>query len=85
VTVTEQLQMTVLIVGCDSDAPGCAVRFEPEGSTHALPPGASLRVEAVHPPGYEIEVSYGPDSITLWAEQTWGTRAFTSDGRELKL
>lgn len=81
----QELQTTVLLIQCASDVPECRVYFEPEGASHVLRAGEHLRVEAVLPRDYEIEVSYGPGSITVWAEQTWGTRAFTRDGRELKL
>jgi hypothetical protein len=47
--------------------------------------GEHFRVEAVLPRDYVIEVAYGSGSISGWAEQTWGTRAFTHKGIELKL
>jgi hypothetical protein len=82
---SDELQRTILLVECATDATGCVVYFEPEGAEHALGPGESFRVEAIHPVGYVIEVMYGTGSVTLWAPQTWGTRAFKSDGTELTL
>ena len=80
-----ELQTTVLLIACASDVAECRVHFEPEGASHMLRAGEHFRVETVLPSEYVIEVAYGPGSITIWAEQTWGTRAFTKDGRELKL
>jgi hypothetical protein len=80
-----ELQTTVLLIECARDVPECRVHFEPEGADHLLRAGDHFRIEAVLPRDYKIEVMYGPGSISVWAEQTWGTRAFTSDGRELKL
>jgi hypothetical protein len=81
----QELQTTVLLIECASDVPECCVYFEPEGASHVLRAGEHFRVEAVLPRDYVIEVAYGRESITVWAEQAWGTRAFTGAGRELKL
>jgi hypothetical protein len=47
--------------------------------------GSHVRLEAVLPSDYEIEVMYVPEGISVWAETTWGTRAFRDDGTELAL
>jgi hypothetical protein len=75
----------VLLIECPRDVPESVVHFEPEGASHVLRAGERFRVEAVLPRDYVIEVAYGLGRISVWAEQTWGTRAFTSDGLELKL
>ncbi|MGH3070912.1 MAG: hypothetical protein ACRDNB_01420 [Gaiellaceae bacterium] len=80
-----QLQRTVLVIECADDLQECVVHFEPEGAEYTLRRGDSFRVEAVLPPGYEIEIAYGPGRVSLWAEQTWGTRAFRKDGSELRI
>jgi hypothetical protein len=81
-----QLQTTVLLVSADSAAAGpTAVYFEPEGADHQLAPGEEIRIEAVLPVGYEIEIWHDADSITLHAESTWGLRAWRKNGLELKL
>jgi hypothetical protein len=80
-----QLQTTVLDIRCSDDTPECVVHFEPTGVSHRLRNGESLAVEAVLPPGYKIEVLYGPGSITVWAEGTWGIRVLLQDGSELAL
>ena len=61
------------------------MHFEPEGASHVLREGDVFRVEAVLPHDREIEIAYGPGSIRIWAEQTWGTRAFNQAGERLQL
>ena len=80
-----ELQTTVLLIECAGNVPECRVHFEPEGAEYVLRKGEHFRVEAVLPRDYVIEITYGPGSISVWAEQTWGTRAFTHKGIELKL
>ena len=83
--MTDKLQQTDLLIQCAADAPECVVRFEPEGASHVLRSGEFVRLRTVLPVGYEIEVAYGPGWVSVWAEQTWGTRAFLADGTELQI
>lgn len=80
-----ELQTTVLLIQCAEDVAECRVHFEPEGASHVLRAGEHFRLEAVLPRDHVIEVMYGPSGISVWAEQSWGTRAFTQGGRELTL
>jgi len=79
-----ELVTTVLTLQC-FEVEECQVVFEPEGMIHTLRKGDVFRIEAVLPAGREVEISYSPGSITVWAEQYWGTRAFNKAGEQLQL
>lgn len=79
------LVTTVLLLQC-YETEEVEVAFEPEGMLHTLRKGDFFRVEVVLPVGREIEIEYRPDGkMAVWAEQTWGTRAFNSEGEQLQL
>jgi hypothetical protein len=80
-----ELVTTVLLLTCH-EVEEVEVAFEPEGMLHTLRKGDLFRVEVVLPAGREIEIDYGPDGkMAIWAEQTWGTRAFNKAGEPLQL
>ncbi len=83
-TPQPDLRRTVFVLVCN-DAPECTVYFEPEGAMHTLRKDDWFRVEAVLPADQRVEISHSPDGITVWAEQTWGTRAFNKVGEQLRL
>jgi hypothetical protein len=80
------LQTIKLLLQAESGASrDCTVYFEPDGANHKLAPGETIRVEAVLPLGFEIEIAHSSESITLYAESTFGLRAWRANDDELEL